>query len=46
MRHLACTPNDLIHIEAVNAQVRKMADGGQPPDLPQHRRVQIRRPGS
>ncbi|MEU8357359.1 helix-turn-helix transcriptional regulator [Nonomuraea sp. NPDC048882] len=43
---LECTPNDLIHIDAVNTQVPKTADGSQPPSLPQHRRTQIRRPGS
>ncbi|MEO3798022.1 helix-turn-helix transcriptional regulator [Nonomuraea sp. B10E15] len=43
---LSCTPNDLIQVEAVNAQVRKTADGTQPAALPQHRRTQIRRPGS
>ena len=28
---LGCTPGDLIEVEAVNAQVRKTADGAQAP---------------
>jgi DNA-binding Xre family transcriptional regulator len=39
---LGCTPNDLIEVEAVNAQVRKTAGEEAPP--PQARRTQIRRP--
>jgi DNA-binding Xre family transcriptional regulator len=40
---LGCTPNDLIEIEAVNAEVRKTADGttGSAPAV---RRTSIRRP--
>lgn len=40
---LECTPNDLIEVEAVNAEVRKTAGeaGGQPPAV---RRTSIRRP--
>lgn len=40
---LDCTPNDLIEIEAVNAEVRKTADGGIAP-APSVRRTSIRRP--
>ncbi len=40
---LGCTPNDLIEIEAVNAEVRKTADGGIAP-APSVRRTSIRRP--
>jgi len=40
---LGCTPNDLIEIEAVNAQARKTAEGGVAP-APSVRRTSIRRP--
>ena len=41
---LGCTPNDLIEVETVNAQVRKTAgDEAAPPPLA--RRTTIRRPG-
>jgi DNA-binding Xre family transcriptional regulator len=41
---LECTPNDLIEVEAVNAQARKAAgDGGQ--SVAPARRTTIRRPG-
>lgn len=41
---LGCTPNDLIEVQAVNAQVRKAAgDTGVP--VPQARRTTVRRPG-
>jgi DNA-binding Xre family transcriptional regulator len=42
---LGVTPNDLIEIEVVNAQVRKTADGQKTPPTAA-RRVTIRRPGS
>ena len=41
---LECTPNDLLEVETVNAQVRKTAGNDTPPP-PQPRRTQIRRPG-
>lgn len=41
---LRCTPNDLIEVQAVNAQVSK-AIGGDTSPLPQVRRTTIRRPG-
>ncbi|MEV6173828.1 helix-turn-helix transcriptional regulator [Streptomyces sp. NPDC051954] len=41
---LGCTPNDLIEVEAVNAQVPK-AVGDETAPLPQVRRTTIRRPG-
>lgn len=41
---LECTPNDLIDVETVNAQVRKTAGDDTPPP-PGPRRTQIRRPG-
>ncbi|MFB9831560.1 helix-turn-helix domain-containing protein [Actinoallomurus acaciae] len=41
---LECTPNDLIEVEVVNAQVRKTA-GGDLPAPPKARRTKIRRPG-
>lgn len=41
---LECTPNDLIEVETVNAQVRKAAGDDTPP-APQARRTTIRRPG-
>lgn len=40
---LGCTPNDLIEVEAVNAEVRKTADGSVGP-VPAVRRTSIRRP--
>ncbi|MFI0448491.1 helix-turn-helix domain-containing protein [Actinomadura sp. 6N118] len=40
---LDCTPNDLIEVEVVNAQVRKTAEETTPP-VPKARRTQIRRP--
>ena len=41
---LECTPNDLIEVQAVNAQVSKASgDAGRP--APQVRRTTIRRPG-
>lgn len=41
---LGCTPNDLIEVKSVNAQVSKaVGDTGQP--APQARRTTIRRPG-
>ncbi len=41
---LGCTPNDLIEVEAVNAQASKaVGDSGHP--APQARRTTIRRPG-
>lgn len=40
---LACTPNDLIEIEAVNAEVRKTA-GAKPGPSPAVRRTSIRKP--
>ena len=39
---LGCTPNDLIEVEAVNAEVRKAA--GEAPGRPVVRRTSIRRP--
>jgi DNA-binding Xre family transcriptional regulator len=41
---LECTPNDLIEVQAVNAQVSK-AVGGTSRPAPQARRTTIRRPG-
>ena len=41
---LECTPNDLIEVETVNAQVRKTA-GEETAPPPQARRTTIRRPG-
>jgi len=41
---LECTPNDLIEVQAVNAQVSK-AVGDDVTPLPQTRRTVIRRPG-
>lgn len=41
---LDCTPNDLIDVETVNAQVRKTA-GEETAPPPQARRTTIRRPG-
>lgn len=41
---LGCTPNDLIDIETVNAQVPKTADGQTAPP-PEARRTTIRRAG-
>ena len=41
---LQCTPNDLIEVETVNAQVRKTA-GEETASPPQARRTTIRRPG-
>lgn len=41
---LDCTPNDLIEIEVVNAQIRKTAGDDLPPP-PKARRTKIRRPG-
>jgi len=41
---LQCTPNDLIEVETVNAQVRKTA-GEETAPPPQARRTTIRRPG-
>lgn len=40
---LDCTPNDLIEIEVVNAQLRKTVGGNDSP--PKARRTTIRRPG-
>ena len=40
---LGCTPNDLIEVEAVNAEVRKAA-GEAPGPAPAVRRTSIRRP--
>lgn len=41
---LECTPNDLIEVQVVNAQVSKaVGDAGRP--APQVRRTTIRRPG-
>src|SRR3989440_793053 len=40
---LGCTPNDLIEIETVNAEVRKTADGSRGA-APAVRRTSIRRP--
>jgi DNA-binding Xre family transcriptional regulator len=40
---LACTPNDLIEIEAVNAEVRKAAGASRGPG-PAVRRTSIRKP--
>ncbi len=40
---LGCTPNDLIEVEAVNAEVRKAA-GEAPGPAPVVRRTSIRRP--
>jgi DNA-binding Xre family transcriptional regulator len=42
---LACTPNDLIEVQVVNAQVRKAARGTAAP-APSARKVTIRRPKS
>ncbi|MBF6059320.1 helix-turn-helix transcriptional regulator [Nocardia terpenica] len=42
---LDCTPNDLIEVEVVNAQVAKTASDS-PGPRPQARRTTIRRPGS
>ncbi|MET9762194.1 helix-turn-helix transcriptional regulator [Streptomyces sp. NPDC006372] len=42
---LECTPNDLIKPEAVNAQVRKAADGTPGPAPAAPRRTVVRRPG-
>lgn len=39
---LACTPNDLIEVEVVNAEVRKTAVGGRA--APAVRRTTVRRP--
>jgi DNA-binding Xre family transcriptional regulator len=41
---LECTPNDLINVETVNAQVPKTA-GGETAPPPKARRTAIRRPG-
>ncbi len=41
---LECTPNDLINVETVNAQVPKTA-GGETAPPPGARRTTIRRPG-
>jgi len=41
---LECTPNDLIEVQAVNAQVSKAAGETARP-MPQVRRTTIRRPG-
>jgi DNA-binding Xre family transcriptional regulator len=41
---LGCEPNDLIEVEAVNAQVRRTASEETAPP-PQARRTTIRRPG-
>lgn len=40
---LGCTPNDLIEIAVVNAQVKKAA-GGTAPAAPKVRRTTVRRP--
>jgi DNA-binding Xre family transcriptional regulator len=40
---LGCTPNDLIEVETVNAEVRKIADDTSDP-APAVRRTSIRRP--
>ena len=41
---LECTPNDLLEVETVNAQVPKTA-GGETAPAPEARRTTIRRPG-
>jgi DNA-binding Xre family transcriptional regulator len=41
---LECTPNDLLDVETVNAQVPKTA-GGETAPAPEARRTTIRRPG-
>jgi DNA-binding Xre family transcriptional regulator len=41
---LECTPNDLLEVETVNAQVPKAASGEAAP-VPEARRTTIRRPG-
>lgn len=41
---LECTPNDLLEVETVNAQVLKTASGETAP-APEARRTTIRRPG-
>jgi DNA-binding Xre family transcriptional regulator len=43
---LACTPNDLIEVQAVNKQVRKASGDGGRPAPPPVRRTTIRRPDS
>jgi DNA-binding Xre family transcriptional regulator len=41
---LGCQPNDLIEVQVVNEEVRKIAGGETPGPLPAGRRSSIRRP--
>ncbi|MFI1004577.1 helix-turn-helix domain-containing protein [Streptomyces galbus] len=42
---LSCTPNDLIGVQAIHAEVRKTASGDSGTVSPMVRRTNIRRPG-